>query len=908
MSLQYVTRHNSTPHGKPKVYFCCHPDDFEPFFSDISKDILDKQDCSIWFYSKAAAQPNDGFLDDLSQMQLFVFPVTLKLLCTENFAMDIAFPYAQSHNIPILPLIQEGGLEEIYAQKFGSLQFLDKHVQDSTALSYGEKLEKYLDSILIGNELAAKIRAAFDAYIFLSYRKKDRKYALELMRLIHKNPLYQDIGIWFDEFLIPGENFNEVIKNSLSKSDLFLLAVTPNLINEPNYIMDIEYPLAKEGRKPILPAELVPTDHEGLSEKYEGIPSCVDAYCDEALSAALLDSIKRLAIRENDASPEHKFFIGLAYLGGIDVEVDFKKAFALIASAAESGLTEAMQKLSEMYHDGHGVTQNYVQAVNWRRKVAEHFANIYHVTPSRESANRYISALFKLVVYEFDCDTDAFLEASTQIIDMLTKTADIYSEDIRESLAVCYSNLGYYYLVSIPLWRFDLAEKNYLEAAKLYKQLADEQKAYLPKLATTYQHLGKAYYWLNKFEQSKEMYRDALNILFNVDPMGSHDYDYQISAIYSELAALYRRNKVFDQAEWAYKHSISILCKLKQATHRNVDEYMVLLYKDIATMFLQLNRKVDAEKYLLDALSLAEGIASQMAFEYANRQYNAVLKESLTHKAKNISSIIERLQEAYEYEPVERKIALEQRAVNFFARMAQIIPAVYNPMYGTHGHKLAELLRDAERFTEAEQSYLLAISIFEKCIPDNRSYHFSIAESYNNLAVMYHDNEHYDKAEDTYRKALSVRQYCARELSGKYADEVLALSYMNLGILLYDTKRYIESKQMYLLAIDFYTKVQKYYSVAKLHVRLGDLYRAMKQPLESASQFHAAIDLCERMEATDPEGFVPILADAHDGLSFLYKKEGNSALSAKETTAAKEAAMRYPTHFICKRILNKILN
>lgn len=170
---------------------------------------------------------------------------------------------------------------------------------------------------------------------------------------------------------------------------------------------------------------------------------------------------------------------------------------------------------------------------------------------------------------------------------------------------------------------------------------------------------------------------------------------------------------------------------------------------------------------------------------------------------------------------------------------------------------------------------------------------------------MYHGNEQYDKAEDMYRRALKVRQYCARELSGKYADTVLALSYMNIGILLHDIKRYEESEKMYLQAIDLYTKVEKYYSVAKLHVHLGDLYRAMRQPMDSASQFHAAIDICERNAESDPEGFIPILADAHDGLSFLYKKEGDLVQSSAEATAAKEAALRYPTHFICKRILNK---
>lgn len=903
MSLQYVTRQNSTPHGKPKVLYCCHPDDFEPFFSEISKDILDKQDCTIWFWGEVEEPPYATLMEELSQMQLFVFPITRKLLCTENSAMDIVFPYAKSHNIPVLPLLQEKGLEEIYTQRFGSLQYLNKYDLDRTALSYGEKLEKYLESVLIGSDLAEKIRAAFDAYIFLSYRKKDRKYALELMRLIHSNPLFQDIGIWFDEFLIPGENFNDVIKAALSKSDLFLLTVTPNLINEPNYIMDIEYPLARQEGKSVLPAELVATDRNSLSEKYEDIPSCVDAYSDDELSVALLESIKRLAIRDNDASPEHKFFIGLAYLGGVDVEVDFNKAFMLISSAAESGLLEAMQQLSEMYHNGNGVPQDYTKAVHWRKRVADHYANVYENKPSKETANRYISALFKLSVYEFDCDKDAFLTTSTHIIDLLATTSVDFSEDIRECLAVCHANMGYYYLVRITLWRFDLAEEHYLAAAELYQQLSKERESYLPKLASTYQNLGKTYYWLNKFEQSRSMYRDALNILFNIGSTNSYDYDQQISDIYRELADLYRRNEVYDQAEWAYKHSIDTLQRLKQIAHSNVDKSLAFLYKDISKLYVQLNRMSDAEKYLLEALSLSENIVSQMAYEYQNRQFNAVLKKSLTKDAESISSIIEDLQKVYQDDTIEKKISIVQRAVCFFARMAQAIPEVYNPMYGTHGQKLAALLRDAERFADAEQTYLSTISIFEKCIPDNRSYHFSIAESYNNLAVMHHDNEQYDKAEDLYRRALEVRQYCARELSGKYADTVLALSYMNLGILLYDTKQYEESEQMYLHAVALYEKAEEHYLVAKLYVRLGDLYRAMGQHFESASQFHSAIDICERNAASDPEDFIPILADAHDGLSFLYEKDGDLVRSSEEAAAAKEAALKYPMHPISKRIL-----
>ena len=253
--FQFRTRGQQSPQGKQRVYFTCHPDDFALFFEDIQKEILDRQDCAV-FYLEPGTQPED--VEDyelrLREMQLFVVPVTTNLLTKENRAMDVDVPFAFEHHIPVLPLMQEGGLDDVFNKKFGDLQYLYKYDADPTAIPYEEKLTKYLESVIVGDELAKKVRAAFDAYIFLSYRKKDRKYAQELMKLIHSNPLCRDIAIWYDEFLTPGENFNEAIRAALEKSELFALAVTPNLINEINYILTTEYPMACEMGKKILPA------------------------------------------------------------------------------------------------------------------------------------------------------------------------------------------------------------------------------------------------------------------------------------------------------------------------------------------------------------------------------------------------------------------------------------------------------------------------------------------------------------------------------------------------------------------------------------------------------------------------------------------------------------------------------
>ena len=297
-NLKFKTRNNTNPQGKPRVYFCCHNEDFEKYFVTISNEILKKQNCAIW-YTDEKIPRDEEFLSDLKQMQLFIMPVTAKLLFTENTALDLEFNFAVQNHIPVLPLMQEEGLEELFNEKCGELQFLDKHHTDETAISYDEKLKKYLESVLVGDELAEKVRSAFDAYVFLSYRKKDRKYANELMRLIHKNEFCRDIAIWYDEFLTPGENFNDSIKNALQKSDLFVLAVTPNLVNEPNYIMTTEYPMAKQEGKPILPAELVPTDRKELQEKYSEIPTPTNAHNEPEFCEALLENIKKIAVKES---------------------------------------------------------------------------------------------------------------------------------------------------------------------------------------------------------------------------------------------------------------------------------------------------------------------------------------------------------------------------------------------------------------------------------------------------------------------------------------------------------------------------------------------------------------------------------------------------------------------------------
>ncbi|MBQ9745208.1 MAG: tetratricopeptide repeat protein [Clostridia bacterium] len=370
------TKGGAEPSGKRKVYFTCHPEDFARYFDKVCADVFATHDCAVYYTEDMSERIDDADKPaDLGQMNLFIVPVTWKLLSQPNRAMDDDVAYAKKENITILPLMMETGIDEFYSkpEKFGERQYLNPFSRDTTEISYEEKLKKFLESVLISDEMAQKIREAFDAYIFLSYRKKDRRYANELMKLIHSIPEYRDIAIWYDEFLTPGESFQRNIEKAMRDSKLFALLVTPNILETPNFVMNEEYPAARSAGMPIIPAEMVQTDKAELAAKYENIPSCADPSDEEAFKDLFLDTLKKIAVTENDKDPAHNFLIGLAYLDGIDVEVDRRRGIELITSAAEGGLPEAMKKLYEMYDEGKGVQVNYREAVKWAERIAEYY-------------------------------------------------------------------------------------------------------------------------------------------------------------------------------------------------------------------------------------------------------------------------------------------------------------------------------------------------------------------------------------------------------------------------------------------------------------------------------------------------------------------------------------------------------
>lgn len=149
---------------------------------------------------------------------MFVVLVTNAIFDEDNYITKEILPFCKENHKPVLPILCEKCNPDIFNDVFSNMQYIDPFSQDATGLSYDQKLKTYLETVLVSDELAQKIRDAFDAYVFLSYRKKDREYAQKLMRLIHSNPSCRDIAIWYDEFLVPGRSFSDSIKDAFNKT------------------------------------------------------------------------------------------------------------------------------------------------------------------------------------------------------------------------------------------------------------------------------------------------------------------------------------------------------------------------------------------------------------------------------------------------------------------------------------------------------------------------------------------------------------------------------------------------------------------------------------------------------------------------------------------------------------------
>ncbi|MBQ6389608.1 MAG: toll/interleukin-1 receptor domain-containing protein [Mogibacterium sp.] len=566
--LNYKTRGGASPQGRPRVYFCCHEEDFGKYFDRITDEILDIQrNAAIWYRDPDMSFPDtEEFLEDLALMQLFVVPVTSNFLFTDDPARTVEFEFAEEHHIPVLPLMQESGLAEHFGMICGDLQFLDERAArtDSTALPYRDKLKRFLGSVLVDDKTAERIRSAFDAYIFLSYRKKDRAAAQKVMNRIHQIKACRDMAIWYDEFLTPGEDFNDEIREAMRKSELFTLVVTPNLLEQGNYVQTTEYPAAQDMGMKTLPVETAETDQGDLRQMYENIGQCFPLSDPVAIAMRLKELLKDVVLGTKRNDPEHKFLMGLAYLSGVDVEINQGLAVSLIAEAAEDGkLPEAYEKMVDMFRTGDAVERDFDEAIAWQEEYADVLAEKAEAEQTGQAYQDYFTALAYLEQYQADQDEseDAY-DTAMRLQEAAERVRAFGHEKALWDLSVAYERLGD---ICYDNGDMDEARDWYEQALEAREEIAAQEGTPEAEsdLGFSYSRMGDICRAEGRHDEALEWYNKELDIRLMAEGDAARK---PLADTYNKIGDVYGEAGNWDEARNWYHKDVEISKALYEET------------------------------------------------------------------------------------------------------------------------------------------------------------------------------------------------------------------------------------------------------------------------------------------------------------------------------------------------------
>ncbi|MBR0404046.1 MAG: tetratricopeptide repeat protein [Eggerthellaceae bacterium] len=667
MRFEYKTREMDDPRGRPKVFFSCHPSDFSEAFDLVVEDVLEQANCVIWYDADLAlgsegaggdgkASHDTGVLDAaredgvpdfdvdgdaaedllsvLNDMQLLVFAVTSRFLEEPNRARDVELPYALERHIPVLPIMLENGLEFEFNEKCAPIQVVNRYVSDSTATPYTEVLRAFLSSVLVGDELAALVRDAFDAYVFLSYRKKNRCHAQRLMHIIHENKRFRDIAIWYDEYLVPGEGFNEAIEAAFAKSSLFALAVTPQLLEKGNYVQEIEYPMAHKRSDEDRDLEIVPvemyepgneasrTNLDELASDYKDIPKVQDEYKRDELHAELDAALDRLGVTASEGSTRHLFFIGLAYLCGIDVEPDYERALDLLTQAAtdeKDPCIDATEKLADMYQRGEGVGRDMDEAIRWQWLVVKQYTEAYWKHRDPDEHKGYGTKRFKALVRVADMlcevgDTGSAMSALGEAFEFLRELAiEVGLREMERDKAVVLNRLGD---LNRAHGDFDRALTCYGEARHIYGKLASQLETVRARrdLSISFERLGDVKRSLDDPTGAENCYREAGRIREDLTGSDLEPRNYRdLSVIYTKLGSVRKDGGDFRGASRFYNQALEMDRKLMEElrTPQAKDDYGVSLIK-VGDVARKLGNYAEAVEKYTEAELLYAGLVKKV--------------------------------------------------------------------------------------------------------------------------------------------------------------------------------------------------------------------------------------------------------------------------------------------------------
>ena len=191
---------------------------------------------------------------------------------------------------------------------------------------------------------------------------------------------------------------------------------------------------------------------------------------------------------------------------------------------------------------------------------------------------------------------------------------------------------------------------------------------------------------------------------------------------------------------------------------------------------------------------------------------------------------------------------------------------------GTIGNSL----QDLHHFSESENKYLTALTIFK--LLDKKSpnkYIDDVASTLNNLANLHSNTNRYDDAEKEYQEALDIRRQLAKKNPDTYLRNV-ADTLNNLAILHSDTNRHDEAEKEFQEALDIRRQLAQKNpdaflpNVATTLNNLAILHRVTNRYDDAEKEFQEALDIRRQLAKKNPDTYLPDVATTLNNLAVLH--------------------------------------
>lgn len=560
------------------------------------------------------------------------------------------------------------------------------------------------------------------------------------MAEIHDNKDTEDVAIWYDEFLQPNENFDESIRNAICKSDLFALAVTPNIANESNYVVSNEIPAAIQGNKKILPVELVDTDRN-LFDNFEvlkSLPETVSITDTVTFTEALIKALSHVARQEYGNDPMHMYYLGIAYLHGVDVEINKNKAVRLLESAAENGSADAAKELVRSFYYGLHLKSDYTSAVRWQKNLIK-----IHI----EQLKKDNSDLLKL---ELANELRFLTEIERNTVDK--------TDNIDDMIAYCEKSIEICNRIRIKDGEKAIADEETISRVIDCKLESSRSLAILYELSGNFTKALTAYAVAIELQKSITEYDKEID--FDTKDLTLLSNNYRLASLYYDVGILYQKEGDYKSAIDEMLKSIDIYHTMSKTTSSFLS-YEAGVHGSLACAALFVDVKL-SEKHSIIAVEICERLYAEDPDFYELNYARSLLDRAYVLTELGSSNLDEIEQICLKSEKIYEKHINE----NAHVILINYVKVLY---------KLASVYRKKYILDKANQYYNKATSFEPVLLPsstinENGLTFAHLFFDYATFLTLEPSSERLVKAKDYFQKALSIFESSGK-VSQKYIDE-----------------------------------------------------------------------------------------------------------------------------------------